>query len=160
MHNGERQSKGFTLLEIVIVIALTTLVATLALGVSFDDYRGYAHRDEWKLIRAALEKARAESLASVCGAEECERSVARGVYFGTPGTYVLFVGDAYETRMTSLDEVIDARDEATQVSGMRSVIFAPASAAATAEPRNTLVVTSANTVTTLSVDPVGRISTE
>ena len=53
-----QDSKGFTLVEILIAIALLIVILSLGLFISFDFYKNYAFRSEKNIIVSILQKAR------------------------------------------------------------------------------------------------------
>lgn len=80
---------GFTLLEILIVIAIIGLIAALGLFISMDVYRGFLHRSERDTIVSLLERARSHAMANIGGS-------AWG-FCALGGNYVVFRGTDYPT---------------------------------------------------------------
>lgn len=74
--------KGFTLIELVIVIAIFSIVATFGLFLSMDFYRTYNSNIAITKIVSVLSKARAQSLANINEKEH-------GVHIDE-GKYILF----------------------------------------------------------------------
>lgn len=151
-------NRGFTLFELVVVIALASVIASLGLIVSMSDFRAYRYRDERDVIIAALMHARSESLARICNGSGCTEARPHGVYFGTPHEYIVFEGDAYATRDASDDEIIPARDATAVVSGMEFAVFSAGSGEVYSVPVATLTLETGTASTTVSIDPDGRIS--
>jgi prepilin-type N-terminal cleavage/methylation domain-containing protein len=56
---------GFTLVEIVVVMAIFALLIGLGLFVSMDAYRGYSFRSERDVVVSELQKARSRAMANV-----------------------------------------------------------------------------------------------
>src|SRR5258706_4507626 len=82
--NTSRQSKGFTLVEIAIVIILLMTIISLGLFISFDFYKNFAFRSEKSTIISILQKARSQSLNNI-------DEVRHGVHFAaSPLTYIVF----------------------------------------------------------------------
>lgn len=54
--------RGFTLIEIVVVMAIFTVLIGLGLFMSIDSYRGFAFRSEQDTIVSVLEKARSRAV--------------------------------------------------------------------------------------------------
>ena len=119
---GER---GFTLIEVVIVLALVAFVANDALLISFDAYRANSYRNERSTFIALLQHARAQSMHSVCLAAVCSQAPAHGVAIRS-GRYVLFEGASYASRTVDLDSIID-ESPLTVHAGISEVIFQPSS---------------------------------
>jgi len=79
--------KGFTLIEILISVAITTLLLGLALFASFDFYDSYIFESEINNVISLLEKTRAEAMNNIAGAPT-------GLHFGTE-EYILFRGESF-----------------------------------------------------------------
>lgn len=58
-------SRGFTLVEIVVVMAIFTLLIGLGLFMSMDSYRGFSFRSERDVVVSLLEKARSRAMANI-----------------------------------------------------------------------------------------------
>ena len=65
----KRSRAGFTLVELLIVVAIFGLLAALGLFVSFQTYRTYDFQDEVTRVTTALQPARSRSMANVDGVE-------------------------------------------------------------------------------------------
>ncbi len=99
---GKEGSAGITLIEIVVVIGLLAIIASLGVIVSMDFYRGYAFASERNIMVSVIEKARNQSLSNINGNEH-------GVRFDG-NDYILFEGPGpgltYASRQPGLDQVI------------------------------------------------------
>lgn len=64
---GSRQacSNGFSLIEIIITVALFTLMVGLGLFMSMEAYRGATRRSERDVIVSMLERARSRAMANI-----------------------------------------------------------------------------------------------
>ena|SRR3989338_5185391 len=80
-------STGFTLLEVLIVIAIVSAIAALGLFISMDVYRGFLHRSERDTVVSLLERARSHAMANV--GEESWGFCKEG------NNYVVFRGTSY-----------------------------------------------------------------
>ncbi len=58
-------SRGFTLVEILIAIAILAVILSLGLFISFDFYRKYAFSSEKNIILSVLQKARSQSMNNI-----------------------------------------------------------------------------------------------
>jgi prepilin-type N-terminal cleavage/methylation domain-containing protein len=90
---------GFTLVEIVVSLAILTILFSLGLLMSMDALRGSTFRSERESIVSILLKARSRSMANIDGS-------AWGVCYRAP-KYVLFKGGSCATPATT-DEEFDA----------------------------------------------------
>ncbi len=148
---------GFTLLEILVVMGLVLMVVAFGLIVSFDDYRGFTFRNERDIVVSVIQKARGQAINNMCFGAGCTDGKAHGVYFGIPGQYVVFQGASYATRDTAVDEVIEARDKASVLSGMQSVVFGRLRADATTAGGATLTISQPGHTSTITIEPEGRV---
>lgn len=71
-----KNSKGFTLIEILIAVGLIALIVSLGLILSMDFYRTYAFNYEKDLIVSLLQQARSRSMANI-------NQITHGVGFNT-----------------------------------------------------------------------------
>lgn len=76
--------RGFTLIEIIIVVALFSALVSFGLFMSMETYRGTLFRSERSIVVSALEKARSRALANMY-------QTPWGVCFVAPN-YVIFRG--------------------------------------------------------------------
>jgi prepilin-type N-terminal cleavage/methylation domain-containing protein len=95
--------RGFTLIEVIVVIAILTIVMTLGLFMSLDVYRGYQYRSERGVLVALLERARSHAMANV--GQSAWGLCKEGDY------YALFGGSAYSPG--AVEESIPASKAAT-----------------------------------------------
>lgn len=155
--SGESYARGFTLLEILVVMGLVLVVVAFGLIVSFDDYRGFNFRNERDIVVNVIQKARSQAVNNMCFGTGCTDGKDHGVYFGTTGQYVIFQGATYASRDVAVDEVIEARDDATILSGVESVVFHRLRADAVVTGGSTLTVTQSTHTSTITIEPEGRV---
>src|SRR3989344_5249325 len=79
---------GFTLVEVIVVIAIVGLIFGLGLFMSFDVYRGFSHRSERDVIVSLLERARSHAMANV-------GQSAWGFCEDAGNNYIIFHGTVY-----------------------------------------------------------------
>lgn len=78
-----RQNSGFTLIEVLIALAILVVILSLGLFLSFDFYKSFSAQSEKEVIVSILQKARSESMDNI-------NQVAHSVHFSnTPLTYTL-----------------------------------------------------------------------
>lgn len=92
-------SSGFTLIEIIVVIAIFSALVTLGLFMSMDTLRGTLHRSERDIVVSMLEKARSRALANIY-------QTPWGVCANAPD-YIIFRGTSCTT-LLSTNETIPA----------------------------------------------------
>jgi prepilin-type N-terminal cleavage/methylation domain-containing protein len=139
------QSGGFTLTEILLVLALIVIVGRFALMISFNTYRGASFHTDRAYLISALQHARAQAENNVCAGSTCTSGASHGVSIETH-RYVVFQGSSYATRNPAYDEPIEANPTIIR-NGLSEIIFAPGSGDAT--PTGDIVLS----------DPSGRSST-
>ena len=83
------QEKGFTLIEIMIAVAILLAILSLGLIISLDFYKSYSFGSEKEVIVSMLQKARSQSLNNI-------NQVRHGVHFENDSglTYILFECEA------------------------------------------------------------------
>lgn len=90
---------GFTLNEVILVVAVFVLMSSLSIPYLGDFYRNQNVGTYCKGLRQALYRASYRAIAG-------ERNSDWGVYT-TTGNYTLYSGNSYATRSTQFDEVYD-----------------------------------------------------
>jgi prepilin-type N-terminal cleavage/methylation domain-containing protein len=114
-------ARGFTLIEVAIVVAVLALIAGIGLAVGLPSYRATLFRSDRDTLIAALLHARAQAMNGVCSASACAGPAPHGVYIG-PASYVIFEGASYATRDASEDEAF-AADPVVARSGAAEIVF-------------------------------------
>jgi prepilin-type N-terminal cleavage/methylation domain-containing protein len=102
--------EGFTLIEIIVAVAILLCVLALGLLISLDVYRGYAYRSERATVVALLTRARSHAMANVNQAPWGVCEDAGG------GVYKLFRGAGYSAS-AYVDESVPVAP-AGQVTGL------------------------------------------
>jgi prepilin-type N-terminal cleavage/methylation domain-containing protein len=138
-------SRGFTLIEMLVVLAIAGLIASAGLPVSWELYRQNAFQDEFQLFVHIIGLARSESLNN-------ENGAAHGVFI-SDDAYTLFAGDSYDPHNPTNERF--PRNTAIAASGGSTVIFAPITA--DSESQETFTFTSYAESQTLSVGPEGEL---
>lgn len=114
-----RRNSGFSLIEMLVVIALMAALAAIGLIAGLDSYQRYLFRSDLDTAAALLQKARSSALNNIGEA-------SHGVYFGDTGKFVLFRGASYALRNPSYDLPIE-KSKVVSASGLREVVFVPLS---------------------------------
>src|SRR5690242_12740236 len=74
---------GFTLIEMLVAMAVLAVVIKLGLFLSLDFYKGTSYRSEKDVIISVLQKARSQSMNNI-------DQVQHGVHFTDPLKYIIF----------------------------------------------------------------------
>jgi|GEM_PF-627111 len=155
----QRFNRGFTMVEMLVVVGLIALITALGLSMSMDSYRRFSFRNDRDAAVAALQRARAQAINNVCLGAACSDGKRHGVYFdNTAHQMVIFQGDNYVTRETAVDEIIKFESSTTQVNPVAEVVFDQLSGSnhsGGSTPVN--MNNSAGQTAALSVNSVGRI---
>jgi prepilin-type N-terminal cleavage/methylation domain-containing protein len=88
-YSAERSLMGFTLIEIVVAIAILGIILSFGLIVSLDSYRGYIFRTERSTIVSVLTRARNKSLANI------NQQPHGACYDDLNKNYVIFDGSSF-----------------------------------------------------------------
>ncbi len=118
----KEKNQGFTLVEIIVSLSLLTMLAGLALAMSFDDYRAYSFFSEQNLLVGLLQKARSQSVNNI-------DQKPHGVYINRqPTRYILFEGLSFSARDPAQD-IIFPGNGGYALSGLSEVVFSQLSGA-------------------------------
>ena len=79
---------GFTLIELMIVIAISAGLTSLGIIAGLDTYQRYMFRSDLETTATLLQKARSSAVNNI-------GSASHGVYLGDPDNLVLFRGPSY-----------------------------------------------------------------
>jgi len=126
-------TRGLTLIEVLISLGLLSLVGGFSLYMSMDDTRSYTFRDDRDKIVSVLQRARSQSMHSVCRSAACESAQPHGVYRDGV-VLVLFEGANYTTRDEAFDEIIELHSGTVTFDGFTEVTFVPISGNVTVMP--------------------------
>lgn len=89
--------KGFTLIEIAIVIGIFVILASFGLFLSFDSYRSQNFRSEQNILLSLLQKARSQSMNNI-------NQIPHSLHISTsPRQYTVYEGTSWTTRNPALD---------------------------------------------------------
>ena len=82
--------RGFTMIEILVVIGLFAIAGGFALWVSMESYRGSSFFADRDMFVAVLQRARAEAVNNVCLGAGCTDGKPHGVHIQSDA-YILIV---------------------------------------------------------------------
>lgn len=122
------------MIEILIVMGLLAIVASFALIMNLDDYRGTLFRNERDLVVSVLQKARSEAVNNVCLGAACTDGLAHGIHF-TPAAYIVFQGTVYNAA-DATNQSIEANDKLQIIASAPDVVFTQLSGEVAAAPWN------------------------
>lgn len=162
---------GFSLIEIVIVMALLAIIGGLALIMNFDDYRGYSFRNERDLLVSVLQRARSQSVNNVClSGLSCTGGQPHGVHIGSAADcsainkpcYVIFqtttTTPTFAARDTAVDQDIERSSSFNLVTSPGpDVVFDQLSGNVDIAPWSLVVTDNLNHIATTTVNSQGQI---
>lgn len=137
---------GFTLIEVLIVVALIASFAALVLFVSIDFYRSFALEAERDQFVALARKARQEAQDNI-------RGVPHGVRVESD-RFVAFSGASYAGRDPVWDEPV-MRSPGLAANGLSEVVFGQLSATSSAS--GTIALSGGNHARAIEINYEGRI---
>ena len=154
IHNRKKE-KGFTLIEIIIVVSIFILITGVALTTNFDSFNSSLTNEQEKIV-TYLYTARSESMNNVCLGDDCTESKEHGIHFETH-SYTLFQGDTY-SESDIQNEYVKLNPQYS-MSGPSDIIFATSSGNAHATPENTwnVVLSNGTTQRTITIGSEGDI---
>lgn len=138
---------GFTLIEIIIAVAIFTILVGLLGAVGNSFYQGYVLYAERTTVLAALQKARNLAMANIGEA-------SHGVFFDA-SRYVIFEGVSYASRNVLYDQEVP-KAPGIAASGASEIVFAPLSG----DVLTVGIITfeSGSDTVTIAINGEGRIS--
>ena len=96
--------KGFTLVEVLVILAILLVIIGLGLFLSFDFYKNYAFYSEGTTIVSILQKARSQSINNI-------DETRHGVHFATsPLKYIIFECKSAIPQCSSYTDADTAKD--------------------------------------------------
>lgn len=127
---SRRFSAGFTVLEIMMVMALLMILSSLGLFMSMESLRGGSFRNDRAAVISALQRARSLAVNNMCfgGSSTCNDGKPHGVYFNPgAGGVTIFQIDAGKTdfndRDEDADETINFDSRMTDALEEKTIIF-------------------------------------
>ena len=147
-------NKGFSLIELVVVLGILTLLASFTLVVSMDSYKIDTFTDQEMLLVGALQKARSQAMSGVCIGTSCTAGLAHGVYI-TSTAVTIFQGSNYNAS-DDINEALPFSSHSLSVSGVSEVVFAELSG--DASPAGTITLSDmAGHNNTITIGSEGQI---
>lgn len=139
--------RGFTLVELMMVIAILVLLITVSLPLAINFYKTRTLDVYEQGFVQALRRAQLKAMS-------VEADFSFGVYIGSD-QYVLFRGNSYLARDIAYDEVFDLPDNLL-VQGLSEIVFSKLRGI----PSNTgdITLTINNQTETININEMGRIN--
>ncbi len=93
-----QKNRGFTLMEMLMVIGILSMVGAMSMFLDINSFRGSAFRAEVSALGVAMQTARADALNNI---NQARHGVA--IHPGGYDGYIIFEGNTYATRDASKD---------------------------------------------------------
>ena len=143
----KQHSTGFTLVEILVAVAIFGVIISLGLLMSMETLRGTTFRSERDTMVAVLQKARSRAMANI-------NQSPWGVHYQmSDHTYTIFRGSAFAAGAPT-NEVVQGNKDASTTPSLYNVVFTQLSG--TTNPLSVIVEENSRN-TTLSVNYEGTI---
>ncbi len=124
--NVRKSDKGFTLIELMIVLSIISLVVGIGLFFDFDSFRGHSFNSDRDTLISALQHARAKAVNNICRGDgsECSGGKPHGVYIDDLNDkYVIFQGSNYSSS-SPFNVILDASPTMTyEVGSLAKIVF-------------------------------------
>lgn len=141
--------KGFTLLEILLVIGIISILLVFIVPVSLDFYKSQQLETQTQSVIQTLRRAQSKAMS-------VELDSSFGVYIGV-SNYTLFKGNSYLSRDAQYDEIFDL-PELINLTGLSEVVFSKFEG----KPNviGNVILTSNSDTRTININQVGRINSQ
>lgn len=113
------RKNGFTLIEILLVIALFLIIASSSTIVGLQSFKHSTVRNEERLIVSILQKARSEAMGQSCTGT-CDGGVDQGVHIANAGI-TIFQGDTFDSNDPENETFPHLADNGE--SGLTDIVF-------------------------------------
>ncbi len=147
MDTISKTEKGFTLIEVLLVLGLLVALAGTGLFYSVDSFRRSQFRAERDMVVSLMQQARARGIANI-------NEQSHGVHID-PTSYVLFSGSVYNAADPS-NQSYPANVVITHT-GMTDVVFSQVSGEATVTG-GPLTLSQGSSLSVISINNVGQIN--
>ncbi|MGC9602178.1 MAG: prepilin-type N-terminal cleavage/methylation domain-containing protein [Minisyncoccia bacterium] len=146
--------RGFTLIEVLVVLGMFALVGGCSLVIGMESYRSGSLADDQASLVSALQEARSQAISAVCIGSACTAGMPHGVHI-TRKQLVIFQGAIYNVN-DDTNDYIPLQDAALATSGLNDVVFAEYSGDAN-PPGDIVMSDGAERVATTSIGADGQI---
>ena len=145
--NFPRTATGFSIVEILIVVAILTIIFGFSVGIGSNFYSGQALIAERDSVIGLLRNARTRAMDNV-------NQLGHGVYIGA-NQYVAFDGESYAARIQDYDAAFP-RFPGVTIAGPSEIVFK--SIEGTSNVSGTIIISSGAGSANISLNNEGRIN--
>lgn len=140
------QQSGFTIVELLVVLAIFGALMAMGLFFDFTFYRGSSFSSDIDVFASILQRARARAINNI-------NESKHGVYIDS-GNYILFQGNDYNSRIVAFDQPI-SRNSGVALS-VSEIVFSQLSGDATFE--GDITISGSGKTATISLNYEGLIN--
>ena len=154
------KKEGFTLIEVLIVIAIFTVISGIALFINFKDISGYSFRSERDILITSLYKARNQAINNICLGPDCVNGKPHGIALhplAPENKYIIFQGSNFANRDATIDEIISL-GYAINIAGDTEIIFSNLSGDATPAQSSITISDKAGHSSVITINSEGQIT--
>jgi prepilin-type N-terminal cleavage/methylation domain-containing protein len=151
LHHNSHHTKGFTLLEVMVVIAFVAIMGTVGAYFGIDALRGHAFHADRDVLVSVLQHARSQSIGNICLGATCTDGKPHGVAIQAD-KFITFQGASYATRDADVDADVSADPNIAHGGSVSEIVFTRLSATTTGGTISLTDVTGRTSVITISTE--------
>ncbi len=142
--------KGFTLIEVLLVVGVLAILLTLAIPVTIDFYKSQQLDTHTQGIIQTLRRAQLKAMS-------IEEDSSFGVFL-TNDNYILFRGNSFATRDAAFDEIFDLPVVITVQDSPKDVVFSKFEGKPNAI--GSIILSNDGLIQVININEIGRINLE
>ncbi len=148
--------RGFTLIEVIVVLTLITLIGGFGIYFGFNNFRADSFRSDRDIFVSALQHARSEAVANICHGDSsvCDGGNPFGVKI-LDDKFIIFEGATYDPD-SELNVKLEANKAITHA-GISEVIFEPLTGDVSSTGNIILTDPTTGKTSTISINSEGQI---
>ena len=147
--------RGITLIEILVVIAMFSIIAGFSLSMGVGDYSRTLGKNDVDTIVSQLGKARSQAMNNICLGSPCTEGKTHGFHIES-NSFTVFQGNTYDP-LDPLNETNAVGGGSTNISGLANVVFSQLSGNANTEG-SILVTSGSGRSYSIDINSEGRIT--
>ena len=148
--------KGFTLIEVILVIGLLLIIATFGLFFSFESFRGYSFHSDRDILVSLLQHVRSQAIGNTCRGSGCTDGKSQGIKIQND-KFIMFQGNSFDDLSTdhSLDVIVSTNSNVSH-SGQDEFVFTQLSGDVL-DPGDVTLTDLSGKTSTISINSEGQV---